>query len=212
MTVRLVLATRNDHKVDEVQRILAQADSLTHLNIELLPATQFANAPEVVEDGATFAANAALKAVALARVTGLPAIADDSGLCVDALNGMPGIFSARWSGPQGDSGRDVANLELVLAQTADVPDSRRAASFHCAVALALPDGQVRLVEGRIDGRLVRQPRGEHGFGYDPIFQPDGLEQTTAELDPASKDAISHRGRALRALVPVLQEVFGDSSS
>ena len=212
MTVRLVLATRNNHKVDEVQRILAQADSLTHLNIELLPATQFANAPEVVEDGATFAANAALKAVALARVTGLPAIADDSGLCVDALNGMPGIFSARWSGPQGDSGRDVANLELVLAQTADVPDSRRAASFHCAVALALPDGQVRLVEGRVDGRLVRQPRGEHGFGYDPIFQPDGLEQTTAELDPASKDAISHRGRALRALVPVLQEVFGDSSS
>lgn len=208
MTIRVVLATRNEHKVDEVQRILAEVGQAMGLQVEVLPATQFADAPEVVEDGATFAANAALKAVALARVTGLPAIADDSGLCVDALNGMPGIFSARWSGRQGDPGRDLANLELVLAQIADVPDSRRGASFHCSVALALPDGQVRVVEGRVDGRLVREPRGQHGFGYDPIFQPDGSDKTTAELSPTDKDAISHRGRALRALVPVLQEVLG----
>lgn len=208
MTIRVVLATRNEHKVDEVQRILAEVGQAMGLQVEVLPATQFDDAPEVVEDGATFAANAALKAVALARVTGLPAIADDSGLCVDALNGMPGIFSARWSGRQGDPGRDLANLELVLAQIADVPDSRRGASFHCSVALALPDGQVRVVEGRVDGRLVREPRGQHGFGYDPIFQPDGSDKTTAELSPTDKDAISHRGRALRALVPVLQEVLG----
>lgn len=208
MTIRVVLATRNEHKVDEVQRILAEVGQAMGLQVEVLPATQFADAPEVVEDGATFAANAALKAIALARVTGLPAIADDSGLCVDALNGMPGIFSARWSGRQGDPGRDLANLELVLAQIADVPDSRRGASFHCSVALALPDGQVRVVEGRVDGRLVREPRGQHGFGYDPIFQPDGSDKTTAELSPTDKDAISHRGRALRALVPVLQEVLG----
>lgn len=208
MTVRLVLATRNEHKVDEVRRILAQAQQGADITFEVIPATQFADAPEVVEDGATFAANAALKAVALAQVTGLPAIADDSGLCVDALNGMPGILSARWSGRQSDPGRDLANLELVLAQTADVPGPRRGASFHCAVALALPDGQVRVVEGRVDGRLVSEPRGQHGFGYDPIFQPDGSDQTTAELSAAEKDAISHRGRALRALVPVLVEVLG----
>lgn len=207
MTLRLVLATRNEHKVVEVQRILDTLEPSWSGRIEVLPASQFPDAPDVVEDGVTFAANAALKAVALARFTGLPAIADDSGLCVDALNGMPGILSARWSGRQGDPGRDLANLELVLAQTADVPDARRGASFHCAVALALPDGEVRVVEGQVNGQLVREPRGEHGFGYDPIFQPDGLAQTTAELSPADKDAVSHRGRALRALLPVLGEVF-----
>lgn len=208
MTIRIVLATRNEHKVDEVRRILAEAEQDTTAAIDVIPATQFPDAPEVVEDGSTFAANAALKAVALAEFTGLPAIADDSGLCVDALNGMPGIFSARWSGRQGDPGRDLANLELVLAQTADVPDSRRGASFHCAVALALPDGQVRVVEGRVDGRLIREPRGQQGFGYDPIFIADGSDRTTAQLAPAEKDAISHRGRAIRALLPVLQDVLG----
>lgn len=202
----VVLATRNAHKVDEVSRILA-ADGA---NIDLVSLADFPEARDVVEDGATFAQNAALKAEAAARVTGLPAIADDSGLCVDALNGMPGVFSARWSGQHG---ADRANLDLVLSQISDVPDERRGAQFVCAAALALPprpDGavEVRVVEGVVEGSLLRAPAGEGGFGYDPIFVPDGFDITTAQMTPEAKDAISHRGRALAALAPLLAGLGG----
>jgi len=143
----------------------------------------------------------------VARRTGLVAIADDSGLCVDALNGMPGILSARWAGAHGN---DRANLDLVLAQISDVPDNRRGAAFHCAAAVATPDGDERVVEGVLEGSLIREPRGTNGFGYDPIFTPRGYVLTTAELTPDEKDAISHRGQALRALVPVLSELLSDT--
>jgi XTP/dITP diphosphohydrolase len=140
-----------------------------------------------------------------AAATGLPSFADDSGLCVDALNGMPGVFSARWSGTGHD---DAANLALVLDQVADVPDESRGAHFTCAAAVALPSGEERVVEGRVDGVLIRTPRGTGGFGYDPAFVPLGREQTTAEMSNEEKNAISHRGEAFRALVPVLRDLLG----
>lgn len=174
------------------------------MDIELVGTEEFADLPDVAETGATFAANALLKAKDVAQRTGLVAIADDSGLCVDALNGMPGILSARWAGKHGD---DAANLELVLAQLADVPQSRRGAAFHCAAAVATPEGDERVVEGVLEGTLIDSPRGTNGFGYDPIFTPRGYVLTTAELTPAEKDAISHRGQAFRALVPVLAEML-----
>ncbi len=197
---RIVLATRNPHKVAELRRILAEAG----LDVHLMGEEAFAHLPEIAETGTTFAENALLKAHAVAAATGLPAVADDSGLCVDVLGGMPGVFSARWSGRHGD---DLANLELVLAQLADVPDDRRAAHFACAAALALSGGEERVVEGRLSGFLVRAPRGDNGFGYDPIFVPEGDSRTTAEMAPAEKDAISHRGRALRAMVPVIEALL-----
>jgi XTP/dITP diphosphohydrolase len=199
MTMRLVLATRNAHKVQELAEILGEAG----LDVQLLALP--ADAPEVVEDGLTFAENAVKKARSAATHTGLPAVADDSGLCVDVLNGMPGIFSARWAGTGRD---DAANLALVLDQVADVPDGHRGASFVCAAVAALPSGEERVVEGRVVGRLVRSPRGTNGFGYDPIFVPDGHDVTTAEMSPAAKHAISHRGVAFRALAPVLRELLG----
>jgi XTP/dITP diphosphohydrolase len=153
--------------------------------------------PEVAETGRTFAENALLKARAVTSFAGLPAVADDSGLCVDALNGMPGVLSARWSGRHGDDG---ANLRLVLGQLADTPESRLGAAFVCAVALVSSTGEV-VVDGRMPGVLVREPRGENGFGYDPIFVPEGYSVTSAELPSEEKDAISHRGKALRAVVP-----------
>lgn len=197
---RVVLATRNEHKRGEVSRIFADVG----LDIDLVGADRYPEVPEVAETGSTFADNALLKARAIAEATGLPAIADDSGLCVDALNGMPGIFSARWSGMHGD---DVANLRLLLAQLADVPPERRAAHFACVAALVLPSGEERVVMGRIDGRLIDAPRGTGGFGYDPIFVPDGATRTTAEMTPAEKDAISHRGRAFRALAPIVRDLL-----
>jgi XTP/dITP diphosphohydrolase len=157
----------------------------------------------VPETEATFEANALLKARAIARYTGLPAVADDSGLCVDALNGMPGVLSARWAGRHGD---DLANLNLVLAQVADVPDARLGAQFVCAAALVGPGAREWVVTGQVEGRLIRTPRGSGGFGYDPIFVPDGFEQTTAEMTAEAKDAISHRGRAFRALTPFITEM------
>ena len=196
MTTRVVLATRNQHKVAELHRILNGAG----LDVELVGTEEFPDLPDVAETGTTFAANALLKARDVATRTGLIAIADDSGLGIDALNGMPGILSARWAGKHGD---DRANLELVLAQLADVPDGRRGAAFHCAAAVATPQGDERVVEGTLEGTIIDQPRGENGFGYDPIFTPRGYVLTTAELTPAEKDAISHRGQAFRALVPVL---------
>jgi XTP/dITP diphosphohydrolase len=204
---RVVLATRNAGKIAELRRILADAG----LDVELVGADAFAALPDVAETGTTFAANALLKARAVAAYTGLPAIADDSGLCVDALNGMPGILSARWAGAHGD---DEANLDLLLAQLAEVPDERRGAHFFCSAAVALPPGphghpgEERVVEGQLDGSLVRARRGTGGFGYDPIFLPYGSARTTAELDAAEKDAISHRGQAFRGLVPVLRQLLG----
>ncbi len=194
---RLVLATANPSKLAELARILAEE----HADVALASLAEFPGAPEVAETGATFAENAVLKARAIADFSGLPAVADDSGLCVDALNGMPGVLSARWSGLHGD---DAANLNLVLAQVADVPDGRRGARFACAAALVVPGDAEHVREGVVTGRLIREPRGSNGFGYDPIFVPDGYDVTTAELDAADKDKISHRGRALRALAPEIR--------
>jgi XTP/dITP diphosphohydrolase len=192
----VVLASRNEAKLRELARILGGEVRLRGLD-------EFPGAPEVAETGATFEENALLKARAIAAYSGLPAVADDSGLCVDALNGMPGVLSARWAGRHGD---DEANLELVLAQVADVPDERLGARFVCAAALVVPaGGQAReqVVTGEVEGRLIRVRRGTGGFGYDPIFVPDGFAETTAEMTPEDKDAISHRGRAFRALVPFI---------
>lgn len=200
MTARVVLATRNAGKIAELRRILAPFD------VDLIGLDAYPDLPDVVEDGATFVDNALLKARVVARQTGLVAVADDSGLTVDALNGMPGILSARWAGTHGD---DVANLELVLAQIADLPDSRRGAAFVCAAAAVSPDGRHVVVEEQVVGSLIRQPRGSNGFGYDPIFVPTGETRTTAELSAEEKDAISHRGKAFRALVPRLSELLVD---
>ena len=190
----LVLATRNAGKLRELARILGGQVNLTGLD-------EFPDAPDVPETGATFEANALLKARAIADYTKMPAVADDSGLCVDALNGMPGVLSARWSGRHG---ADQANLDLLLAQVADVPDARLGARFVCAAALVVPGAGEWVTTGEVVGRLIREPRGSGGFGYDPIFQPDGFDLTTAEMTPEAKDAISHRGRAFRALAPYIQ--------
>ena len=193
--VRVVLATRNAHKVAELNRILADAGFAG----ELVGLDRFPGAPDVAETGSTFADNALLKARAIAAYTSLPAVSDDSGLSVHALNGMPGILSARWAGRHGD---DPANLELVLGQLADIDN--RGAEFVCVAALALPGGSGEwTTTGVLSGRLTREPRGSNGFGYDPIFVPDGLETTTAELAPEEKDAISHRGRAFRAVAKII---------
>ena len=189
----LVLATRNEGKLRELARILRYQERLVGLDA-------FPGVPDVPETEATFEANALLKARAIARHTNLPTVADDSGLCVDALNGMPGVLSARWAGRHGD---DKANLDLVLAQLSDVPDARLGARFVCAAALVVPGGREWVVTGEVAGRLTRAPRGSGGFGYDPIFQPSGFEETTAEMTPEAKDAISHRGRAFRALAPFI---------
>jgi XTP/dITP diphosphohydrolase len=199
--VRLVLATRNAHKVTELRGIL---DGVFPDGVELLGIEAFPELADVVETGVTFAENALLKAHAVAQGSGLPAIADDSGLAVDVLGGSPGVFSARWSGRHGD---DDANLELLLAQLADVPDEHRRAHFACAAAFARPDGKDHVVHGRLDGALIRARRGANGFGYDPIFIPDGGTRTTAELSAEEKNAISHRGRAFRALAAELADLL-----
>ncbi len=199
----VVLASRNAHKVQELRRILRAAG--VDREVLDLAAEQLGGVPEVAETGATFAENALLKATAVAAATGLPAVADDSGICVDALNAMPGIFSARWSGRHG---ADRANLELLLGQLSDVPDDRRGARFVCAAALAMPDGRTVVTEGELRGRLLRSPRGAGGFGYDPVFVPEGSSRTTAELSPSEKDAISHRALALRRLVTRSRELRG----
>ena len=201
MAPPLVLATRNRHKVAELSRILTEAGA----DVELLDLTELADrfqieVPAVPETELTFEGNAIAKARAVAGIAALPAVADDSGLCVDVLGGMPGILSARWAGRHGD---DRANLELVLDQIADLPDDVRAAQFVCAAALALPDGRVEVASGRLDGHLAREPRGSNGFGYDPIFVPEGDTRTTAQMAPEEKDAISHRGKAFRALAPAI---------
>ena len=201
---RIVLATRNAHKVGELREILD--DLIGELDLEIVGVDEFPDVADVVETGVTFAENATLKAFGAARATGLPAVADDSGLVVDVLGGSPGVFSARWAGTHG---QDRANLDLLLAQLSDVPDEHRAAAFVCAAALALPDGTVVVREGRMPGTLAREPRGDNGFGYDPILVVDGDRRTAAELSPEDKNAISHRGKAFRALTADLRELFAD---
>lgn len=199
---KLVLATRNPAKLAELSRILADGN----VPVDLVTLDDFPQLPEVPETGPTFAENALLKARAVAAFTGLPAVADDSGICIDALNGMPGVLSARWSGVHGD---DEANLRLVLGQLADVPAGQRGAHFACAAALVLPSGPEHVTEGTLHGSVTAAPRGTNGFGYDPIFLPDSSELTTAEMAPADKDKISHRGRALRALAPIIAALLGE---
>ena len=198
MSVQLVLATRNAKKLAELDRLLAGAG----LDVEILGSAVFSDLPEIEETGSTFAENSLIKARAVAAHTGLIAIADDSGLCVDALNGQPGIYSARWAG-QGAT--DESNLDLVLEQIRDIEPARRTAHFACAAALVLPSGEEYVVQGQVNGVLLTQRRGVGGFGYDPIFLPDGFDITTAEMTSEQKDAISHRGQAMRALVLVIQE-------
>jgi XTP/dITP diphosphohydrolase len=197
---RVVLATRNAGKVTELRQILDGVSAPDGSPIELVGMDAFPEVADVVETGITFAANALLKAHAVAQATGLPAIADDSGLAVDVLGGSPGVFSARWAGRHGD---DQANLELLLAQLGDVPDEHRQAHFACAAAFARPDGKEHVLDGRLAGTLARIPRGTNGFGYDPILVPDGDTRTCAELTAVEKNAISHRGRAFRALAAEL---------
>ncbi|TDD91195.1 RdgB/HAM1 family non-canonical purine NTP pyrophosphatase [Saccharopolyspora karakumensis] len=197
---RLLLATRNQKKLVELRRIL-EAEGVTGL--EVVGLADVPEFPEAPETGATFEDNALAKAADAARATGLPAVADDSGLEIDALNGMPGVLSARWAGAHGD---DQANLDLVLGQIKDVPDERRGGAFVSAAALVLPDGAETVVRGEWRGTIIRESRGANGFGYDPIFVPEGETRTSAELSPEEKDADSHRGRALRLLLPSLREL------
>lgn len=192
--MKVLLATRNAGKLVELRRLSSGA------GIEVLGLADVPEFPEAPETGATFAENALAKAHDAAAATGLPSVADDSGLAVDALNGMPGVLSARWSGKHGD---DLANLELLLGQLGDVPDERRGGAFVCAAALVVPGGSETVVHGEWRGTIVRAPRGSNGFGYDPIFVPEGEERTSAELSAEEKDAASHRGRAFRALLPHL---------
>ena len=196
--MRVVLATRNAGKLTELRRIL-EPFGIALLGLD--DVTSYEPGPETAPD---FAGNALAKAREAVSHTGLPAVADDSGLVVDALNGMPGVLSARWAGRHGD---DRANLELVLAQLADVPDERRGARFVCAAAFALPDGREEVVEGTVEGVLLRAPRGSGGFGYDPLFVPQGSARTTAQMTPEDKDAISHRGKAFRSLAPRLAQAL-----
>jgi XTP/dITP diphosphohydrolase len=195
MKLELLLATRNKGKVEEFQRIL---ESIAPGEIELVGLDAFPEAKDVDETGDTFQANALLKAIQMCEGTGLPAIADDSGICIDALDGAPGIYSARWSGQHGN---DQANNEKVLSQLIGVPTEARGAHFICVAALALPDGRTHIEEGRFEGQILNSPMGENGFGYDPIFKPEGYEISSAQMSPEQKDSMSHRGKALRAMAP-----------
>ena len=214
----LVLATHNPGKLAELHAVLAPL--APGLDPRSIISAASLGVPEPVEDGLSFAANAEIKARALVRATGLPTVADDSGLCVDVLGGAPGIFSARWCGRHGD---DAANLRLLLDQIADVADPHRTARFTCAAVLAAPAGPgdrltVTRIERSMEGRLLGEPRGEGGFGYDPVFvpvqedAPGGTGRTTAQMSPAEKNAISHRGQALRALAPALAALVSPSST
>lgn len=198
----ILVASGNPKKLAELDRILSEA-GIEGVDLRLL--SEVDPYPEPVEDGRTFADNALIKARAGAVATGLVTIADDSGLAVEELNGMPGVLSARWSG---DHGNDQANNDLLLAQMADVPDERRSATFVSVCALVTPDGAEHVAEGRWEGHFLREPRGENGFGYDPLFQPKGESRSAAEMLPEGKNAVSHRGRALSQLVPVIAEMAG----
>lgn len=189
-----VLATHNLHKVEEFTAIISQ--SIPDIDIRSY------DGPEPVEDGVSFAENALIKARAAAAHTGLPALADDSGICVDVLGGAPGIFSARWAGSRKN---DAANVALLLDQLSDVPLAHRGAHFTCAIAVVYPEGREFVVEGLWPGHIAHEVRGEHGFGYDPIFIPKGLELSAAQLDPQHKNSLSHRARALQMLTERLEQ-------
>ena len=215
--MKVVLATTNKHKVHELNQILAGL--VEELGLEIVSTADFDDLPDVAETEVTFAGNALLKARAIAHATGLPTLADDSGLTVDVLGGAPGVFSARWSGshagadsPRAD--KDRANLELLLEQLADVPDENRGAAFVCAAVIVLPDGADAYAIGEVRGSLAREPRGGNGFGYDPIFvpddQPEGARRHLAEYTDAEKNAISHRGRAFRDLEPTIRDLLSGS--
>jgi XTP/dITP diphosphohydrolase len=192
---KLLLATRNKGKIEEFRRIL---EDIAAGEIDLVGLDQFPELHDVEETGSTFEENALLKARQMCAATGIAAIADDSGLCVDYLNGDPGIFSARWSGIHGD---DSANTAKVLESLTGVPDEKRGAHFTCVAALALPDGRTHVEEAQFDGWILHHPIGDRGFGYDPIFRPEGLAISSAQMSAADKDAISHRGKSLRAIAP-----------
>lgn len=203
--MKVLLATRNDAKLAELRRVVA---GLGVEGVEIVGLDEVEPFDEAPETGATFAENSLAKARDACAATGMLAVADDSGLAVDALNGMPGVLSARWSGATGDRReKDVRNLALVLDQMADVPEERRGAAFVCAAAAVGPDGREAVVTERWPGRLIRTPRGVNGFGYDPAFVPEGETRTSAEMSPAEKDAVSHRARAFRALAPELRSLL-----
>ena len=212
--MKIVLATTNEHKDHELRQILAAPAS--DLGVEIVSTAEFEGLPDVAETEVTFVGNATLKARAIAEATGLPTLADDSGLSVDVLGGAPGVFSARWSGSHAGTGasrteKDRANLDLLLEQLADVPDEHRGAAFVCAAVVVLPDGTSASRIGELRGTLARAPRGSNGFGYDPILipadQPGGARRHLAEYTDAEKNAISHRGRAFRALEPVIRDLL-----
>jgi len=202
MSKKLVIATRNAGKIAEFRRIL---DAISQGAVELVGLDEFKNLVDVEETGATFEENALLKARYTAKMTGLPSISDDSGLCIDALGGAPGIFSARWAGAHGN---DKANLEKVLEDLENVPDEERGAHFICATALVMPDGREVVKEERFEGNILRSPIGDQGFGYDPIFSPLGMEISSAQMSAEEKDAVSHRGKSLRAIAPHVIEMLG----
>jgi XTP/dITP diphosphohydrolase len=191
----LVLATRNQGKIKEFRRIL---DAISNGAINLVGLENFPHTTEVEETGTTFKDNALLKARSICTETGLPAIADDSGLCVDALDGAPGIFSARYAGVHGD---DQANNRKLLRDLENVPEGKRSAHFTCAAALVLPDGREHVSEAIFEGSILFAPVGDHGFGYDPLFRPQGLTISSAQMSADEKDLISHRGKSLRAIAP-----------
>lgn len=201
-STRLVLATRNPGKIVEFRRILEELHSGS---IDLVGLENFPQLQDVEETGETFLENALLKARTVCKETGLPAIADDSGLCIDALDGAPGVLSARWSGVHGN---DVANIEKVLAQLDSTPDSDRGAHFTCVAAFVMPDGRETTAEAILPGVILRQPIGHYGFGYDPIFLPEGSDLSLAELDAQKKDLISHRGQSLRSIAPRVASMLG----
>jgi len=194
--MKLLVATGNQGKLKEIRRLLADAP------IEVIGLDAYSDLPEVVEDGDTFVANARKKATEMAAATGCLTLADDSGLVVDALGGAPGVISARYAGEDGD---DEANNRKLMQEMQGVPDNKRQAAFHCVIALAEPDGRCRTFDGKISGILLREPRGEGGFGYDPYFLVPEYGKTTSELPLDIKNRISHRGNALRKVIPVLQE-------
>ena len=206
MQQQIVLATNNAKKLVELRRIVAEHPSVRdgRVDVEVLGLSDVQSYPEPAETERSFEGNALIKARACVAVTGLPALADDSGLAVEELNGMPGVRSARWSGPDAT---DEANNELLLRQLDDLPDGRRGAKFISVVAFVLPDGREFLRHGEMPGRLLRELRGDNGFGYDPMFVPDGFDLSTGQLPSDQKDAISHRGKAVRAVVDVIMDEF-----
>ena len=193
--MRLVLATKNPGKVIEFERILAEFGAK---DLEVVGLDKFPEIGDIEETGKTFEENALLKARTICKLTGLPALADDSGICVDALDGAPGLYSARYSG-----NGDAANNEKLLNELRDVPDEKRSAYFICVAAYVRPDGFEQVAEGRFYGSILRQVIGDGGFGYDPLFKPEGMELSSAQLSAAEKDAISHRGKAMRAIAPYI---------